>query len=245
MKCRNPECGAEVNSAGLFCGKCGVTVRSHCSQCNQPIPLRRGVKFCGNCATLVSEMGKKETKHVSPLSAPMSKPTPYRREHIPTHPSTIDSSLHLRSEPIYTGGGYASAGIAPADQLKTNRSLGMFILLTIVTFGIYPIYFFSKIGTDLNKIASRYDGKKTMHFCLVFFILTVLTFGIATLVWFHKMSERVGEELRRRGYEKTVGSDTYWLWGILGSLIIVGPFVYIYKLAGAMNTLASDYNSHG
>lgn len=34
-------------------------------------------------------------------------------------------------------------------------------------------------------------------------------------------------------------------WNILGSLIIVGPFIYTYKLLHAMNDLCADYNARG
>lgn len=39
----------------------------------------------------------------------------------------------------------------------------------------------SNISTDINTIASRYDGKKTMHYCLVLFIFSWLTLGIVPL----------------------------------------------------------------
>lgn len=48
----------------------------------------------------------------------------------------------------------------PARQLKTNRSLLKYILLSIITFGIYGIVVMSNISSDINTIASRYDGKK-------------------------------------------------------------------------------------
>lgn len=134
---------------------------------------------------------------------------------------------------------------APVGQLKTNRSLLKFILLSIVTLGIYSIVFFSSISSDINVIASRYDGRKTMHFCLLFFILNPITCGIASLVWFHKISNRIGNELTRRGLNYDFAAKDYWLWNILGSLIIVGPFIYLYKLATAMNKLAGHYNMYG
>ena len=37
----------------------------------------------------------------------------------------------------------------------------------MITFGIYGIVVMSGVSTDINTIASRYDGKKTMHYCLV------------------------------------------------------------------------------
>lgn len=34
-------------------------------------------------------------------------------------------------------------------------------------------------------------------------------------------------------------------WCILGSLILVGPFIYTHKLLTAMNLLSADYNVNG
>lgn len=133
----------------------------------------------------------------------------------------------------------------PVAQLKTNRGLLKFILLSIVTLGIYLIVYFSSISSDINVIASRYDGKKTMHFCLLFFLVSPITCGIATFVWYHKISSRIGSELHRRGIQYHFGAADYWLWNVLGTIIFVGPFIYIYKLSKAMNLLANHFNQFG
>jgi len=135
--------------------------------------------------------------------------------------------------------------MAPVAQLKTNRGLLKFLLLDLITLGIYPIVFFSGISSDINQIASRYDGKKTMHFCLLFFVFFPLTGGIAAIVWFHRLSKRIGNEQVRRGLPKTMSAGSFWGWYVLGFLILVGPFIYLHKLAKAMNTLAENYNILG
>lgn len=134
---------------------------------------------------------------------------------------------------------------APAVQLKTNRGLLKYILLGMITFGIYPLVVMSGISSDINMIASKYDGKKTMHFCLLAFIFTGLTFGIAPIVWYHRISNRIGAELARRGIDYKFSAGSYWLWNVLGTMIVVGPFVYLHKLCKAMNKLAADYNVNG
>lgn len=134
---------------------------------------------------------------------------------------------------------------SPVGQLKTNRGLLKFILLSLVTFGIYGIVAMSSVSTDINIIASRYDGKRTMHYCLLAFVISWLTLGIGILVWYHKLSARIGRELSRRGIHYGFGAGSFWLWDILGSLIAVGPFVYRHKLFKAMNLLARHYNTNG
>lgn len=129
--------------------------------------------------------------------------------------------------------------------LKTNRGLLKFILFTILTFGIYSIVVNSQVVNDLNTIASKYDGRKTTHYCLVLFVLSWLTLGIYPLIWRHLMSERIGVELRRRKIDYSFGAIDFWLWNIVGCLIIVGPFIYLHKLLKSMNLLAADYNLKG
>lgn len=137
------------------------------------------------------------------------------------------------------------ASTAPVGQLKTNRGLVKYILLSLITFGIYGLVVLSAVSTDINTIAGRYDGKKTMHFCLVLFIFSWLTFGIVPLVWYHRISARIGNELSRRGIAYSFGAGSFWGWNVLGCLIVIGPFVYLHKLLKAMNLLSQHYNVNG
>jgi len=137
------------------------------------------------------------------------------------------------------------AGPAPAVQLKTNRGLLKFILLSLITFGIYGIVVMSSVSQDINVIATRYDGKKTMHYCLVLFVFSWLTLGIVPLVWFHRLSARIGNQLNRRGIAYSFGAGSFWGWGVFGIFILVGPFIYYHKLFRSMNLIAGDYNMRG
>ncbi len=138
-----------------------------------------------------------------------------------------------------------NAATVNASSMQANFSLVKFLLLSLITFGIYGVYTFAKMGNCLDIAASRYDGKKTMSFWLVFFLVGPITLEIGTLVWFHKFSGRLGRELMRRGLPDSFSAGTFWLFNVLGSLILVGPFIYIYKLSKAMNALITDYQKVG
>ena len=127
--------------------------------------------------------------------------------------------------------------------LRTERSFLAYVIFDFLTLGLYSLVQVSHIGKEINLIASEHDGKHTMHFCWIFFIFSWMTFGIAPLVWYHRISNRIGNELRRRGAYSDFGADTFWLWNIFGSLIYIGPFVYIYKRIHAMNQLNALYNA--
>lgn len=141
--------------------------------------------------------------------------------------------------------GVAVQSMAPVARLKTNRGMLKYVLLSPITLGIYGLVVMSSVSSDINVIASRYDGKKTMHFCLLVFIFSWLTLGIGVLVWHHRLCARIGRELARRGIAYSFGAGSFWGWEIFGALIVVGPFIYLHKLFKAMNLLAKDYNVNG
>lgn len=129
---------------------------------------------------------------------------------------------------------------APAYELKTNRSLLKYILL-----GIYDIVVMYDVTESTNMVATPHDGRKSTNYLLMFFLFGWLSLGIAWLVWYSNLSDRIGNELQRRGMPREVSMADFWLWYILGSLIIVGPFIYLYKLLKATNMMCEDYNARG
>ncbi len=133
----------------------------------------------------------------------------------------------------------------PARQLKCHRGAIKTILLTIITLGIYSIVLYGNMSSEINWTATRYDGKKTMNYYLLFFLVGPLTLEIGTLVWFHKFSKRIGCELKRRNISYSFGAGSFWLWNVLGILILVGPFIYLHKVTKAMNLINEDYNING
>ena len=137
------------------------------------------------------------------------------------------------------------APMAPVAQLKTNKGLLKTILLSLITFGIYPLVVMSAVSNDINVVASRYDGRKTMHYLLLLFIVAPLTLGIGAIVWSHNISDRIGNELKRRGIAYSFGAGSFWGWCVLGSLIGIGPLVYMHKLFKAVNLMNGHYNIYG
>ncbi|GGI13114.1 hypothetical protein GCM10007377_04340 [Galliscardovia ingluviei] len=133
----------------------------------------------------------------------------------------------------------------PRKQFTTNRSFVVWILLNIITFGIYGLVMMYVITQDVNEICSPRDGRHTYSFLLMVFLFSWLTLGIYPLVWWHMFSNRLGDALQSRGYNRMISASSFWGWNILGALIIVGPFIYLYKMLDAVNTLCADANNRG
>lgn len=127
-------------------------------------------------------------------------------------------------------------------MLRTNRGMVKFVLLSIITLGIYGLVVMSHISEEINQVASSRDGKHTMHYCLVFFIFSWLTLGIVPLVWNHRICNRMGDELAARNIPYNISAGTFWGWDFFGTLILVGPFIFLHKFFKSMNLINEDYN---
>lgn len=130
------------------------------------------------------------------------------------------------------------------NKLRTNRAMWKFILLSVLTFGIYGLVVYCHMSSEINKIASRYDYKTTLHYMLNV-LISIVSFAIFDLIWETLFAERIGNELARRNIPYKFGAGHYWGWYIFGTLILVGPFIYWHKLFKAFNLLCEDYNQRG
>lgn len=155
--------------------------------------------------------------------------------------SAAPAQQPVYQQPVYQQPVYQQ----PVRQLPTNRSMIKTILLSIITLGIYSLVVQTKMADELNIAASKYDGKRTMNYCLLVFVVSPLTLLIGSFVWYHKYCARLGAEITRRGIDFSIGAGTFWGWCVLGTLIIVGPFVFLYKIIKASNLINEDYNLKG
>jgi len=126
-------------------------------------------------------------------------------------------------------------------KLQTDRSMWRLMLLNIVTLGIYSVVFFIPFSFDLDKIAPKRDRSKTMNY-LFAYATALFTFAIILTYWHYQIAERVEEALTKRDIRYDFGTNDFWSWYFFGSFILVGPFIYFYKLCKAMNLLCADYN---
>ncbi|MCR5041731.1 MAG: DUF4234 domain-containing protein [Clostridia bacterium] len=200
-----------------------------CRYCGAQIP--DNATFCSNCgASLAQGAGAPNAGSYAPPPPPPQS----------AYGQTYAAPQYAQGAvPVYV------VNNRPAGRLSTSRGFWKLLLLSIVTLGIYTIVFYSSISNDINIIASRYDGKKTMHYCLVFFIFSWLTLGIVPLVWTAKLSSRIGNELYRRQINYPFGGWTFWVFDVLLCFTLVFPMIYIHRLAVAMNRLSADYNMKG
>ncbi len=97
----------------------------------------------------------------------------------------------------YQQGGYQQGGY-PQGGYRANvphRSIAMCIILTIVTCGIYGIYWIVCLTNELNSASERPQDTSGGMVLL----LSIVTCGIYMFVWLYKAGEKVSYIRRRNG----------------------------------------------
>ena len=246
MKCY--KCGQTIEDTATFCRFCGASQKAGAAVQDD---------FANPTATPVYDAP------VVPRPEPVAEPQPqqdtyswqnyqpaqhaapaYQPAAAPAYQPNVIPGYQPQPKPYQMPVSDARAERRPVAQFPTNRGLFKMIFLGLITFGIYNIVVMDKIVTELNIAASRYDGRRTMPL-LSMSMLGSITFFIYPIVWIHGLCDRIGCELNRRGIDYKFGASTFWLWNVLGSLILVGPWVYTHKMMKAMNKINADFNMNG
>ena len=210
-----------------------------CYYCGAEVPEKQ--KYCIYCGTeQTQEKEQNQEKYEVPLWNDLEAEPPIADIPVmPEVPAWNPEPMRPETEPVTQ-----MQPSAPRIQLPVQRGLGKMFFLGLLTLGIYPVVIWSRIVTELNIAASRYDGKRTVSYfgaCM----LAPVTLGIYAWVWMHNFCNRVGAELERRNIDYSFDASTFWLWGVLGSFILVGPFIFTHKLLKSMNLINEDFNLRG
>jgi hypothetical protein len=122
-----------------------------------------------------------------------------------------------------------------------QRSFVMVMVFSLITFGIYALYWLYATANEVNTMCEG-DGKQTTGFIL-FLVFSIITFGIYTYVWYYKLANRLQENASRYNITVKENGVTILLWMIPGSFILVGPFIAYYLLIKNINAMGEAYNA--
>lgn len=127
-------------------------------------------------------------------------------------------------------------------KLKTDRSIIPYILLGIITLGIYELWFLHHMIKDVNEIC-REDGNKTPGL-LVLILLSLVTFGLYALFWWYRVADMLDRASRRVGVSVEITGSKMLICMLLGSFVCgIVSFVGLHWLFESVNLLAVDYNT--
>ena len=97
-----------------------------------------------------------------------------------------------------------------------NRNLVVCIILSLVTCGIYGIYWFICVNNDSNTVSN--DPKPTSGGMA--FLLTLVTCGIYSLYWAYKRGEIIDNYYVNKGMAKPSNSVLYLVLCLVGFSIV-------------------------
>ena len=138
----------------------------------------------------------------------------------------------------YTGGNMNYSNGSP---LKTDRGLLGYILLTMITCGIYSYYFIYTVARDVNT-ACEGDGKSTGGL-LQFILLSVITCGIYSWIWQYSLGNRLAANAPRYGMNFQENGTTVLLWDLFGIFLCgIGPFIAMNIIIKNTNSICMAYN---
>ena len=184
-----------------------------CSNCGQQLP--DGAQFCNNCGARLG--GAAQSSQASSYSQP---------------PQPAPQPVYQAPQPPAGGGSY----------IKTDRSLLTYVVLTILTCGIYGYWFVYSVARDLNVMCAD-DGEHTGGLA-AYIILSIVTCGIYNLWWLYKIGNRLQRNAPRYGLQFQENGTSVLMWYIFGSLLcFIGSFIALNIVIKNTNRLASAYNA--
>lgn len=127
------------------------------------------------------------------------------------------------------------------ERLTDNRGLLSYLLLSIITCGIYSYYFLYKMAHDVN-IACEGDGEQTAGL-VAFILLSFVTCGIYAWIWYYQLGNRLASNANRYGMTFQENGTTVLMWLLFGSLLCgIGPFIAMNILIKNSNRICNAYN---
>ena len=215
---------------------------SPCSgNCGQK--LADGAKFCPSCGSPVA--GSAPASAPAPVPAPvylrlrlvMAVRIPLRRR-VRLRRFLISDEL----QPVRRPDACYAAGRHAVVPIQADRSLPMWIILSIVTCGIYSWFFLYELARDMNVMCQN-DGETTPGLAQ-FILLSIVTCGFYAYWWYYKIGNRMQTNAPRYGLQFQENSTTILMWQIVSVLLCgLGPIFAMNIIIKNTNAMAAAYNA--
>ena len=114
----------------------------------------------------------------------------------------------------WQGDPYGSGPVPPYNTYGIRRrSIPLAVIFTIITFGIYGIYWMIRINDDVNQLAGEPEATSGG----LVFLFSLITFGIYSYYWLYKMGERCDVIQGKWNGSKSI---LYLVLGLVGLSIV-------------------------
>lgn len=98
----------------------------------------------------------------------------------------------------------------------TQRSIPLCIVFSIITCGIYAIYWFIKLTDEANSVA---ETEQTASGGMAF-LFTIISCGIYSFYWMYKQGNKIDEMKRRNGQSSSNTGVIYLVLSVVGLSIV-------------------------
>lgn len=122
-------------------------------------------------------------------------------------------------------------------RIQTDRDLVKYILLTLVTCGIYGYYFIYMLAKDVNDMC-RDDGQKTGGL-VAFIALSFLSCGVYAYYWYFQIANRLQAAAPKYGFSLSESGTSVLLWCLIPPF---GQYVAMHIIIKNANMMAVAYN---
>lgn len=125
--------------------------------------------------------------------------------------------------------------------MKEDRSFVVILLLSIVTCGIYGLYFMYTAINDLNQ-AFEGDGQESPSFGM-WLLLTIVTCGIYDIYWWYKQGNRMQMSgMSRYGLTIQESGAIYLILTLATYFVGFTGLIAQYFLVKNLNLISAAYN---
>ena len=192
------------------------------------------MKFCPKCGAQLDD----NVKFCSTCGTAQATPSYQNPPAYQSNPGYQNNAGYQNVPPVNNG--YAANIVR--TPVKTDYSLVMYILLSIVTCGIYAYYIIYKMAQDVNQMCAE-DGDNVGGLGM-YILLSIVTCGFYSFYWLYKIQNRLQVNGPRYGVPIAENGTTVLVWLILGSLLCgIGSFVAFHIVFKSANAVGAAYNA--
>lgn len=244
----------------MFCSNCGTEIKGgekFCPSCGAPTAASEKIKAAAG--EVINSAEKELSSAIDEVEASISNAG--SRNNVGTNNANAGSNGASGAETYNTvsdnasgtgnevstvtdnfnGDNSGSMSGGSKIRLKDDRGIVSYILLNLITCGIYGFYFIHKMAQEIN-IACDGDGEETPGL-LIFILLSIVTCGFYAYYWYYKLGNRLAANAPRYGLTFQENGTTVLLWCIVGLVLCgIGPWIAMYLLIKNSNMICSAYN---